>query len=76
MIEKGKMMILLMDQTRIVVAQTMRKKLMEREHMAHPGVTKMQNSLRAKYFWPGIEGDMKRIVEGCEPCQLHMRSQA
>ena len=54
----------------------MRKKLIDREHMAHPGITKTQNSLRAKYFWPGIEGDVKRIVEGCESCQLHMRSQA
>ena len=71
-IEKGKSMILLMDQTRIVVPQTMRKRLMDREHMAHPGVTKMLASLRAKYFCPGIKGDVKRVVEGCEPCQLHM----
>ena len=54
----------------------MRKRLMDREHLAHPGVNKMLASLRAKYFWPGIEGDVKRIVEGCEPCQLHMKSQA
>ena len=69
-------MILLMDQTQIVVPEAMRKRLMDREHLAHPGVTKMQGSLRAKYFWPGIEGDVRRIVEGCEPCQLHMSSQA
>ena len=49
-IEKGKTMILLMDQTRIVVPQTLKKKLMGREHLAHPGITKMQKSLRAKYF--------------------------
>ena len=64
-IEKGGSMILLMDQTRIVVPQTMRKRLMDREHLAHPGVNKMQNSLRAKYFWPGIEADVRRIVESC-----------
>ena len=58
-IEKGKSMILLMDQTRIVVPQTMRKILMDREHLAHPGIAKMQNSLRAKYFWPGIEVDVR-----------------
>ena len=75
-IEKGDSMILLMDQTRIVVPESMRKRLMDREHMAHPGVTKMLASLRAKYFWPGIEGDVKRVVEACEPCQLHMNSQA
>ena len=47
-IKKEDSMILLMDQTRIVVPQTMRKRLMDREHLAHPGVNNMQNSLRAK----------------------------
>ena len=63
-------MILLMDQTRILVPQTMRKRLMDREHLAHPGISKIQNSLRAKYFWLGIEADVKRIVEACKACQL------
>ena len=49
---------------------------MDREHLAHPGINKMQNSFRAKYFLPGIEANIKRIVESCEACQLHMRSQA
>ena len=75
-LSKVKTMILLMDQTRIVVPQSLRKKLMDREHLAHQVITKMQNSLRAKYLWPGFEGDVKRIVEACEACQLHMRSQA
>ena len=48
--EKGDSMILLMDQTRIVVPEAMRKRLMHREHLAHPGVNKMLASLRAKYF--------------------------
>ena len=69
-------MILFMDQTRIVVPEAVRKRLMDREHLAHPGITKMLASLRVKYFWPGIEGDVRRVVEGCEPCQLHMNSQA
>ena len=75
-IEKGESMILLVDQTRIVVPEAVRKRLMDREHLAHPGINKMLASLRAKYFWPGIEGDVRRVVEGCEPCQMHMNSQA
>ena len=35
----------------------------------------MQASIRAKYFWPGIEADVRRVVEACEPCQLHNRAQ-
>ena len=73
--EKGESMIMLKDQTRIVVPETMRKRLMDREHLAHPGQSKMLASMRAKYFWPGIEKDVRRVVESCEPCQLHMNSQ-
>ena len=47
-IEKGKSMLLLIDQTRILVPQTMRKRLMDREYLAHPGIMKIQNNLRAK----------------------------
>ena len=75
-IKKGESIIMLMDQTRIVVPKTMRKRLMDREHLAHPGINKMLASLRAKYFWPGIEKDVRWVMEGCEPCQVHMNSQA
>ena len=77
-IEKGNSIIMLMDQSRIVVPRAMRQmrqKLMDREHLAHTGQTKMSASIRAKYFWPGIDRDVKRMVEACEPCQLHMRGQ-
>ena len=69
-----RMCIRLMDQT-ILVPEAMRKRLMDREHLAHPGINKMLASLRAKYLWPGIEKNVRRVVEGCEPCQVHMNSQ-
>ena len=53
----------------------MRKNLMDREHLAHSGIIKMQNSIKAKYFWPGMEANVKRVVEACKPCQLHSRAQ-
>ena len=67
-IEKGDTIIVLMDQTMMVVPHSMRKKLMDKEHMGHTGITKMQMTIRAKYFWSGIEADMKRLVEAWEPC--------
>ena len=73
-IKKGSTMIMLKDQTRIVVPQAMRKTLLEREHLAHSGITRMSNSIRANYFWPGFEGDVKKMVESCEPCQVHQRA--
>ena len=65
-IEKWDAMIMLMDQTRIVVPPSMRKKLINREHLAHTGINKMQMTIRAKYFWPGIEADVKKIVGGVQ----------
>ena len=52
-IKKGNSMIFLMDQTRIVVPQTMGKRLMDREQLAHQGINKMSRSIRVKYFGPG-----------------------
>ena len=75
-IEKGDTMIMLMDQTGVVVPQTMRMKLKEGEHLAHSRINKMSAGVRAKYFWPGIGADVKRMVEACEPCQLYYRAQS
>ena len=54
-IERGNTIIMLMDQSRIVVPVAMRKKLLDREQMAHSGVYKMSACIRAKYLWPGIK---------------------
>ena len=70
-IKKGETMIVLKDHTRIVVPTAMRKTLLEREHLAQSVVTKISNSIRAKYSWPGIKGDMKKMVESCKTCQVH-----
>ena len=56
-------MIMLKDQTRKVVPQTMGKALLEREHLAHSGVTRMSKSIGAKYFWLCVKADVKRIVD-------------
>ena len=47
-IEKGDTRIMLIDQTRIVAPKTMRKKLLDRENLAHSGIIKMQESIREK----------------------------
>mgnify|MGYP007123546994 CR=1 FL=1 len=32
-------------------------------------------TLVAKYFWPGLEKDVKPVVEECAACQTHGSSQ-
>ena len=75
MIERGNTMIMLMYQSRIVVPMTMRKKLLHREHLGHSGTTRISASIRAKYFWPGIEKHVKTLVEACETRQIHQSRQ-
>ena len=62
---------IMMDHNMIVVPMAMREVLLKREHISYSGQTKMSNSIRMKYFWPGIEGDVKRTVEACLACQMH-----
>ena len=52
-IKKGNSMIFLMDQTRIVVPQTMRKRLMDREQLAHQVITRCQGASGSSTFGPG-----------------------
>ena len=52
----------------------MRKKLMDREHLAHSGIIKIPNSIMAKYFWPGMEANVKRVVEACKPLTTHIHT--
>ena len=59
MIKKGDIKIMLMDQTRIVVPHTMRKKLLEREHLSHSVMSRMSNSIRANM---GYGTDMDHTV--------------
>ena len=58
-----------------MVPKTMREVLFQREHRSHSGQNKMSSSIRVKYFWPEIEGDIKKTVEACLACQKHGQSQ-
>ena len=50
LITKSNVKMKLMDQTRIVVPISLREVLLMREHRSHSGQTKMDNSIRVKYF--------------------------
>lgn len=40
----------------------------------HAGVRRMCNNIKKKYYWPGIEKDVKDFVRKCEKCQICKQS--
>ena len=40
----------------------------------HPGISKMLQEIRQKYYYPGIAKHVKKRVEGCETCAKDKRA--
>ena len=55
-----------------VVPEQWKAKLMEGYHdgLGHPGVSRMNATLRAKYYWHQMSLDIKRHVDTCGLCQV------
>ena len=57
----------------MVVPQKLREPVMKLAHEspigAHQGITKCEARLLENFFWPGIQGDLKRFINSCEVCQ-------
>ena len=51
----------------------LREQLLEEAHQTpysvHPGVTKMYQDVKRRYWWPGMKKDVVRFVERCLTCQ-------
>ena len=51
----------------------LRREILDEAHNApyamHPGTTKMYNTLRQHYWWPGLKRDVADFVSKCLTCQ-------
>lgn len=56
--------------TRIVVPQSLRKRVVSLAHEGHQGVVKTKERLRTKVWWPGMDRDAERRCAECYGCQL------
>ena len=55
----------------ILLPQHLLQELLESLHGTahkHPGISKMLQKIRQKYYYPGIAKHVKKWVEGCEIC--------
>ena len=48
-----------------------REKILQAIHEGHMGITKCQYRARQCVYWPGINEDIRKMVEACPTCQCH-----
>ena len=56
--------------TRIVMPQTLRKRVVSLAHKGHQGVVKTKERLRTKVWWSGMDRDAEKLCSECYGCQL------
>lgn len=39
-------------------------------HEGHPGICLMKRRLRDRYYWPGLDRDVEKLVDTCDGCKL------
>ena len=55
---------------RIVIPNTLRKRVLEAAHEGHQGIVKTKSRLRTKVWWPKMDSDAERICKSCHGCQV------
>ena len=55
---------------RIVIPKTLRAEILNRIHEGHQGRERCKILARKSVYWGGMNADIDRIVDGCEPCLL------
>lgn len=59
----------------IVCPAPMRSLAIEKTHTQHhAGINKTYKRLRLQWYWPGMSGDVRRMVKTCEVCQAAKNS--
>ena len=60
--------LLFVNGTQAVVPITARKEVLRLLHLPHAGQVKTRQAAKQLYFWPGINSDIKNLVEACDAC--------
>ena len=60
--------LILYQTDRIFVPKTDRKRILELLHRGHSGIVKTRQLARQLYFWPGLNNDVKQMVNTCSAC--------
>ena len=55
--------------SRLIVPQTLRARAISIAHEGHQGLVKTKQLIREKIWFPGIDKDVKHMIDNCVPCQ-------
>ena len=58
-------------ESKVVVPETMRSKVLKQLHLAHMGIEKTKNRARQIVYWPGINNDIATMIAECRVCERH-----
>jgi hypothetical protein len=61
---------------RIVIPKTLQERIIAwyHEYLAHPGMTRMEATLRSTMTWPNMRKDIEQYVRTCRKCQLNKQT--
>ena len=59
---------------RLVIPKKLRGEILKRLHISHQGIEKTRRRARQSVYWPGIDNDVKNIVNACKECQQMLPS--
>ena len=60
---------------RLIVPTKLRKEMLQRLHKGHQGIEGTRRRARQSVYWPGIDNEVKNIVESCPDCHKLLPSQ-
>lgn len=61
---------ILLRGNRLIIPSSLRQRVLEAAHEAHPGIAAMKRRLRQKVWWPGIDKNAEDFVKNCKQCIL------
>ena len=60
--------------SRIIIPQTLQKRVLGMLHKGHPGITRMKIIAREHVYWSGIDRDIENWTRSCSSCQQAAKS--
>ena len=59
--------------TRIVIPTCQQRNLLGELHTTHIDASKMKETVRRYFWWPGITRDIDALVQKCEACRKYRK---
>ena len=60
---------------KMLIPKSIRVQVLEGLHAAHQGVASMKANARDRFFWPGLDADLKQTRDQCQKCNMNAPSQ-